>query len=165
MQVVVIYSQPYDSYASIAQADEYAAAAFHASSWISASTTTKGQALVTATRVLDRQRWASDYETQAAREGVQGIADACVEMAIALVDGSELQSEQSTAQKLQSISAGSVSLSYFRGAEGHPHRFPLIVHELLRSYLAGADLSIGMTATGTDGTSSTEDDFGHTEGL
>lgn len=165
MQVVIIDSQPFDSYASAAQADLYASAALHAGSWSSAPSITRGQALVTATRVLDRQLWGDAYSTQAAREGVQAIQDACIEMAIALVDGSELQSEQTTAQKLQSISAGAVSLTYFRGAEGWPHRFPLIVYELLRPYLAGADLSIGMTATGTDGVSSTEDDFGHSEGL
>lgn len=165
MQVVLVNSQPYDSYASITQADAYAAAALHAANWLAASELTKAQALVTSTRVLDRQRWASDYEEQAAREDVQAIIDACIEMSIALLDGSDLQSEQSTAQKLQSIRAGSVGLSYFRGAEGRPHRFPLIVAELLRDYLVGADFALGMVATGTDGTSSTEDDFGYSEGL
>lgn len=165
MQTVVIGSQPYDSYASLAQADAYLAAALHAAAWADETDDARGQALVTATRVLDRQRWADAYSTQALREDVAAVQEACIEMALALVDGSELQSEQSTAQKLQSIKAGSVSLTYFRGAEGRPQRFPLIVSELLCDYLAGADLSIGSVATGTDGTSSTEDDFGHSEGL
>lgn len=165
MEVVLIDSQPYDSYESVEGADAYLAAAIHATNWSSASDTTKAQALVTATRVLDRQRWADAYDTQAEREGVEAIMNACSEMALALVDGSELQSEQSTAQKLQTIKAGSVSLTYFRGAEGRAYRFPLIVSELLRDYLAGSDLSIGMTAAGTGGVSSTDDDFGHSGGL
>lgn len=165
MQQVTIDSAAYDSYASLAQADAYLAASSHAASWADKTDDEKGQYLVTATRVLDRQSWADAYDTQAEREDVQAVRDACVEMALALADGSDLQSEQTTAQKLQSIKAGSVSLTYFRGAEGRPHRFPLIVSELLRDYLAGANLSIGGVATGTDGTSSTDDDFGHTEGL
>lgn len=165
MQVVMVDSQPYDSYVTVAAADDYLAASIHGASWSSASTLTKGQALVTATRILDRQRWAGAYDTQAEREAVSAIQDACIEMALALVDGSDLQTEALTGQKLQSIKAGSVSLSYFRGADGRPRRFPLIVHELLKGYLAGSNLNIGMTATGVDGVSSTADDFGHTEGF
>lgn len=167
MEIVLIDSQPFDSYASVEQADEYLAASFHAgTTWSGASATTKGQALVTATRILDRQRWAAAYDTQAEREVEDGIIDASIEMALALVDASDLQTEQVTGQKLQSITAGSVSLTYFRGAEGRPHRFPTIVHELLRDYLAGADFSVVGKATGTDGEPApTADDLGHTEGV
>lgn len=163
MEVVLVDSQPYDAYASVAQADLYLAAAIHAgTTWTGASDNTKGQALVTATRILDRQRWADAYDTQAEREDVAAIQDASVEMALALVDGSDLQTEQQTGQKLQSIRAGSVALSYFRGAEGTPTRFPTIVNELLRDYLAGDTATMVGVATGVGGTSSTEDDFGHT---
>lgn len=155
----------FDSYASLAEADQYLAAASHASVWSGKTDDEKGQFLATATRVMDRQRWSAAYDTQAEREDVQDIRDACVELALALADGSELQSEQNTAQKLQTITAGSVSLTYFRGAEGRAQRFPLAAQELLRPYLAGAGLSAGMKATGTGGTSSTEDDFGHSGGL
>lgn len=166
MQTILIGSQPYDAYRTVAQADTYLAAAFHAgTTWSGASTANKGQALITATRILDRQKWAAAYDTQAEREDVTKIQEASMEMALALIDGADFQTEEVTGQKLQSITAGSVSLTYFRGAEGRPHRFPTIVNELLRDYLAGAGLSIGMVATGTDGVSSTADDFGHTEGL
>lgn len=167
MEVVTIDSQAFDSYASLAQAETYLAAAVHAgTSWTGATDDSKGKALVTATRILDRQRWAAAYDTQAEREGVQAIQEACIEMALALLDGSDLQTEQTTAQKLQSIKAGSVALSYFRGAEGRPHRFPTIVQELLRDYLTGGGSSeLGGVSYGVDGVSSTEDDFGHTESI
>lgn len=166
MESVAIGSNPYDSYATVEQADAYLAAALQAGTdWSSASETTKAQALATATRVLDRQRWADGYTTQAERAAVQQIADACIEMALSLVQGSSLQSEQTTAQKLQSIRAGSVSLTYFRGAEGAPLRFPLIVFELLRDYIAGATFAVGMQSSGTDGISVTGDTLGHTEGM
>lgn len=166
MQDVLIGSATYQSYASLSYADEYLAAALHADAdWSDATDDSKGRALVTMTRILDRQRWASGYATQAERAAVDGIVTACIEGALALLAGSDFQSEQSTAQKLESLRAGSVTLTYFRGAEGVPHRFPQIVHELLRDYLAGSDQSLAGQATGTAGTSSTEDDFGHTGGL
>lgn len=164
MEVIIIDSQPFDSYRTVTQADGYLAAALHALNWSSASAMTKAQALVTATRLLDRQRWASDYDAQTERFAVQSILNACCEIALALVDGSDIQSEQSTAQKLQSIRAGSVSLTYFRGAEGTPTRFPVIINELLRDYLVGgATLVVSGQATGVGGTSSTDDDFGHSD--
>lgn len=172
MQTVLIGSQPYDSYASVDEADAYLAASLHAGTdWSGASDTTKAQALATATRILDRQRWVDAYAdadlatAQALRVVVINIVDACIEMALALVQGSDLQTEATTAQKLASIKAGSVALTYFRGAEGRPQRFPQIVAELLRDYLAGADLAVSPQATGVDGTSSTDDDFGHTRGF
>jgi len=166
MKTVDIGADEYDSYADADDADSYLAASVHAgTTWSGASAASKGQALVTATRILDRQKWGSAYGTKALRFAVQDIIDASVEMALALLEGSDLQSEQSTAQKLQTIKAGSVSLTYFRGAEGSAHRFPTIVHELLRDYLAGADLGLAGVATGVSGISSTEDDFGHTRGL
>lgn len=166
MKTVDVGADSYSTYADEDDADLYLAAALHAgTTWSSLSSTTKAQALVTATRILDRQKWAAGYTTQALRFAVTNIINASIEMALALVAGSDFQSEQSTGQKLQSIRAGSVSLSYFRGAEGTPHRFPLIVHELLRDYLAGADLSLAGVATGVTGTSVTGNDFGHTEGI
>lgn len=166
MEAVLISSQPYDSYSTVTQADDYLAASFHAGTdWDDASATTKAQALVTATRILDRQTWVAAYDTQAERAGVEAIQNASIEMALALVQGSELQSEATTAQKLSSIRAGSVALTYFRGAEGRPRRFPQIVDELLRDYLGGTDLTVSPQATGLGGVSSTEDDFGHTGGI
>ena len=165
METVLISSQLFVSYRTVAQADLYLSAAVHAANWEAATSTTRAQALITATRILDRQRWGGAYDTQVERFEVQDILDACCEMALALVDGSDFQTEQTTEQKLQSITAGSVSLSYFRGAEGRPHRFPTIVNELLRDYLVGGDSALLPVATGVGGTSSTEDDFGHTEGI
>lgn len=166
MEVIMIGSQPYDSYASLAYADQYLAASISgAADWSAAEESTREQALVTSTRVLDRQRWRPAYDTQAEREGVQDIIDASVEMALALVQGSSLQTAQNTAQALQSIKAGSVALSYFRGAEGRALRFPLPVWELLRDYLAGGDATFGAVASGTDGVTVTGANLGFTEGL
>lgn len=162
-------------------ADNYHALAQN-TTWMAYNVSAREGYLVRATRILNRQRWLGEkYDSAQAlvwpRSGTgvdgveddavpQAIQDACAELALMIGSGSyDVENDANQAQKLQSIKAGSVGLTYFRGAEGRPHRFPLIVNELLRDYLAGGDLSIGMTATGTDGVSSTEDDFGHAEGL
>lgn len=174
----------YTVYANQETADAYLEAAQHAATWRASTTTDddKARALVTATRLLDRQRWKGDKtdSSQAhawprSNTGVTGVVDnqipeavtnACIELALALLDGSDVQSEQTTEQKLQSIRAGSVSLTYFRGAEGPPRRFPLIVHELLRDYLAGAGVdTLGMKVTGASAESRTGQDFGIVRGL
>ena len=173
METVSIGSQPYSAYASLAHADQYLAASQHAgTTWSAATDTNQAQALITATRILDRQRWRDAYAdddlatAQALRFAVQNIKDACVEMALALLDGSELQTEQNTAQKLSSIRAGSVSLSFVTGGtEGAAHRFPTIIHELLRDYLVGGSETLTAAASGVSGESLTENDLGHTGGI
>lgn len=148
-------------YANIDTADVYMAGAIHGANWEAADVDTKGQGLVTATRILDRQKWQSAYDTFAEREVVQDIIDASIEMALSLIDGSTIQTAQNQAQLNQEIKAGSVMLKFFRGAEGTPLRFPTIVHELLRDYLAGGNVTVTGIATGTGGITSTDDDFGY----
>jgi hypothetical protein len=173
----------FEVYADVADADAYLDAALHGQAdWDALDDDAKARALVTATRTLDRQAWRGEKTDPAQalawpRTGTgvagvednavpQGVVDASIELALALAQGSEVQNEQNTGQKLQSIKAGSVALTYFRGADGVPVRFPLIVQELIRAYLAGAGLSIAMKATGVLGTpSASVDDFGHTEGI
>lgn len=154
MATVTIGTVDYTTYADVVEADEYAAAAIHATAWRAADETTKEMALVTSTRLLDRQAWVgektdADQELEWPRSntGVEGIeddvvpqqvVDASIEIAIALVDGSQMQTQQSTANNIQSLRAGSVGITYFQGAEGSPLRFPLIVDELLRGLLVGS---------------------------
>jgi len=185
MVAVLIDSITYNAYASVDTADDYINAAFgdNADSWRALSDDdTKARLLVTATRTLDRQKWkgtktdadqALDWpRKETGITGVtnntvpQDIVDASIEMAVALLGGSDLQNVQTTEQKVQSLKAGSVSLTYFRGADGVSHRFPQIIHELVAPYLAGASASLSSSsATGTGGKSVTNDDFGFTEGL
>jgi len=127
----------YPVYASEDTAEAYAAVAMHAVAWPTATEDDKVRALITSARILDRQRWKPEYDTYAERLAVTNIVNASIELAIGLLDGAEVQSEQNTSQKIASMSAGPVSISYFPGAWGAQLRFPLIVHELLRDYLLG----------------------------
>lgn len=170
----------YEVYADLAMADAYMEFAFHGDTWRALTGTTgddsKERALVTATRLLNRQLWLGQLAV-AGQElawprintGVEGVTDtvippdivtAAIEIALALVDGSEVQNEQNTGQKIQSLQAGSVGITFFRGAEGVALRFPLIVWELIKKYLTGASAIAGIIVSGTDGESVTRHDFG-----
>lgn len=162
MPTVTIDSTEFTVYADVGEADEYALGAIHATTWRDSTTTntTKAMALVTATRLLDRQSWVDDYDTVAERQASEDIVNASIELAFALVDGSPVQNDQSIAQTIQQLKAGSVGITYFRGAEGSPNRFPQIVHELLVGKLkAGSDFIAGALSYGTDGESVTGNDF------
>lgn len=180
--VVSLDSGDYSVYADVDAADEYLGATTHATTWQALTDDdVKGQALVTATRLLDRQRWRGKKTDPAqplawprTDTGVAGVVDdeipqditsASIELASALIDGSDVQNVQNTSQKIQALRAGSVSITYFRGAEGQPIRFPMIVWELLRDYLASS-LRVGLTeSTGTSKETQSEEDFGFSHGL
>jgi len=184
MPLIEEFDDPIEVYADIDMADLYLQAAFHGDNWDAQSDDQKGKALVTATRLLDRQIWIGDktypdQELQWPRinTGIDevdvdssavptDIVNASIEIALALVNGSTVQDDPNTTQKLSSLSAGSVSLVYYHGSDPTtPQRFPQIVYELTRKYLAGSTPAISGVATGTDGCSITSKDFGVNQGF
>lgn len=131
-----IGADTYTVYADEDTADTYAAAAYHAEEFRNATLLDRQMALVTATRLLDRQLWRDGYTTFAERAVVQNIIDASIEIAIDIINGSDMQNQSTNATLERSISAGSVSITNFRGVQNYT-RFPTIVQELLRDYLTG----------------------------
>lgn len=195
MPTITIGSNAYEVYADVSEADEYFAAAIHAANWTAAETTTKQQALVTATRMFDRTCWQGEKTDEGSqplswpRSGLtdsdgNAIPDIIVpdfiingffELALSLVDGSTVQTNATPgAQGLQIIKAGSVMLQYFRGAESlqaQQDRFPLPVMEYVGAYLCGANFALTGVATGASSgtddndTSVTGDRYGYNEGI
>lgn len=190
MPSIDINGQAYESYATLEEADTYFAAAIHAANWSAASTATKQQALITATRMFDRTCWLgdpTDTGSQALAWPRTGISDVdsltipenvingFYELALSLVDGSTVQTNSTPgAQDKQIIKAGSVMIQYFRGAESlnaQQDRFPLPVMEYIGSYLCGADFQLVGVATGSSSgtdnndTSVTGDNYGYNEGI
>lgn len=165
--VVKIGEINFQSYGTLQEADNYLMGATHASSWRDlTSDDDKKRLLVTATRLINRQRFKDAYNTFDLRVEEENIVNACFELAVALQDGSDVQETPNNAPKLSSIRAGSVALTYFMGFQPtSPSRFPQIVQELLRDYLNLGMGTLSGVATGTDGESVTENDFGFNRGL
>ena len=185
--VIITSGNQYHTYASVEQADLYLTANFLATAWFDMTEDQKGQLLVTATRLFDRQCWLGEKTDASTPQplawprmntGIEGVIDSevpqdivngSIEMAFAILDGSEaINSQVPGAQKLRSIAAGSVNLSWFRGAEGiaaEEGRFPLPVQELVGKYLCGSQGIGGLFVSGTDGESVANDDLGYNEGI
>lgn len=180
--LVTVDSQAYPAYADLDDADAYLAPSLHAAGWVAATEERRAQALVTMTRILDRQSWLGQ-PTDEAQElawprtgtGVAGVEDdevpediarATIEGALALLDGSDMQTAVGS-PVLQSIRAGSVALTYYIGAgsDTTAQRFPLVVQELVRRYLSGYGPGRSGMSSGTDGCSVTDRNFGFGGGL
>lgn len=176
---VTIGPKSYQSYATIAQADNYLAADFNASAWQAGEDDdAKGRALVSATRVLERQSWIgdkaeSDQDLAWPRTGtgIDGVEDdeipadivsASIELANIIFTGTDVANttqEQSTKRQ----KAGSVEIEYFRSFDD-PSRFPRTVQELISKYLAGSGYS-GVITSGTDSCSTFDTNFAPTRAL
>lgn len=178
---VLIVSNQYPVYADIVEADDFMRADPNYATWDALGDETQGRYLVAATRLIDRQRFPGD-KTSSSQElewprtdtGIDGVVStevpakiiqACTLLAYTMSQGSEVDTEQNQGQKIQSLKAGSVGITYFRGAEGIPTRFPTNIQELLRDYLEGASDSISAATTGADGETITGTDYSYTEGL
>lgn len=169
---VTIGATTYEVYADIPTADAYLEGQITADTWRASDETTKARALVSATRLIDRQVWQGEktdsyQESAFPRTGLtdadgvevdsttvpQQVVDATCELASAMVDGSNVQdSSQPGENTTQSLRAGSVAISYFRSIQGLGQRFPQIIWELLGLWLAGSQGgTLGCVSHGTGG--------------
>jgi hypothetical protein len=156
-----------NSYISVDDADGYFEDALHAGSWSEATSGVRAQSLVTATRMLDRQKWrgsktTSDQDLAWPRSGlsdVEGLPidpdevpdfmlDATCELALALIEDADIQNQADTGSNISRLKAGPAEIQYFASGTSGP-RFPIIIHELIGSYLAGSTLPLPF-ASGTD---------------
>lgn len=172
MPSVTINGVNYTSYVDLADADTYLAAQIEATSWATATNDQRGIALVTMSRIIDRQIWQGspvDFAANGAfpRNGIvypdgtpvpntvvpQEIINGVCEGASLLLNGSPLQDSASTFNPQKSIKAGSVEIVNFRQVGPQP-RFPPQVQELVGFWLGGGDSGLmGSVATGTCGES------------
>lgn len=141
-------------YISRADAVTYFTELIHGGDFLSADDADKDKALITATKMLDRQEWVGSktsptQELDWPRTGVsdpegnavasdsvpQFILDATCELALALLQDLTVQTNADTSANIRSLKAGSAEIEYFKGTSGP--RFPTIVHELVWFYLSG----------------------------
>lgn len=161
-----------NSYVSRADATTYFASTLRSADWVAVVDATKDLALMTATRMLDRQTWSGEKYSGAQalewpRSGVtdkygeavtesavpQSIIDATCELALALTADATIETKKNTSSNIKSLKAGEAGLSYFRPVSGG--RFPTIVQELVGQFLASGTAG-GISApmvTGNDGES------------
>lgn len=148
--------------------------------------TTQRQAMVSATKLMDRTPWLGSKTAPAQpidwpRTGItdcegqpvdpadtpqdilDGFAELCDELA---GDPDTVQDNASTGSNNKKLKAGSVEIEYFRSTLNQGSRFPQRVQEYFRCYLQGAGSSAAGLASGTDGVSAYgPDSFGLRDGF
>ena len=157
MGTVTIGGASYDVYGTLAGAVTHWQAGLGAPAvaWGDANEAARSKALVNAYRLLERQRWLTEYNTFLLRDAVVKIQEASYEIAgVLLVDPSLLTSETS-GKNIKSVGgAGVPTVEFFNPTLGITGRFPINIQELLADYLAGESGGVvsGSFSSGTDGT-------------
>lgn len=179
---VTIDSVAYDTYRTLAQANEYLNASItsQAVAWRAATDDTKRRALVEATRYLDTILWKGnktdedqELEWPRSNTGVDGLGTteipvginkACMELAAMFISDSDLRSnlDQVDAKRLK---AGSVEIEYFRGSTVQTRTaLPKTIVPYVRALIA-ATRTAGLTAYGTSRQTDFDNDYGFSRGL
>lgn len=163
---ITISSVDYYVYAltanAVDDADDYFAAALNATGWTGATTLTKQQGLISATRLIDRAlifsgtktvssqalQWPRDDATcrdDAVTDGTtpDNIALATFELALALINDPTLLTSNSSGSNTKRAKAGSAEVEYFRPTIGTSVdvRLPRQVWDLLGCYTTAANVS------------------------
>jgi hypothetical protein len=191
----VIGANSYDVYIDLADANAYLAASLSSSgqAWVAPTTsdTLRTQGLVAATRWLDSGQWQGSKtdpanDLQFPRSGLvyadgvpvdpatlpPPLADACAELAAALVADPDLRDElQNPVPK--HLAAGSVNIDFFRplgitrGAKDVQVLtfFPTLIMDMLGMWLQGSAGQTGPVITGTDKRNPLDDNFGFVHGF
>lgn len=179
MGTVTIGVDDYTIMGTLAGAKTYAAGAVGAGpdAWSALATDDlKEKYLIAATRYLYRQQWqgtptVTDQTTAFPRDGVIGPSGEAVtdgttplnliyaeyEMAFALAADSAVNTAVDSGSNIQSLTAGPVSISYFRATIGEnagASKMPANVMDLISAYLANAQDSGAAVAYGFDHTCS-----------
>jgi hypothetical protein len=132
MPSVTINTVDYPVYESVADADAYLAADFsRAAGWAALTGDDKPMALVSATRLLQRQSWRDGVpDTEAAP---QAVADATALLAADIALKPALGDSGSTASNVKAVGAGSAKVEFFRPSAGQV--LPSAAYDLLRGLL------------------------------
>lgn len=171
MGSVVIGGNTFQIYGTEAGADTYWSAGLGegADAWVAAATGDRQkQALVAATRLLDRQSWLGtpvgtpviDVVLQWPRSGIDGVSSlsvpdavdkACYELAAALLVDSDIQTQATTGSNLKRVKADTVEAEFFQGTLGITGPLPKQVMDLIGQWLAGSSVAAGSVISyGTD---------------
>ncbi len=168
-----------NSYVARTDADAYLADSLRAGAeWEFLDETTKDRALVTAARLLERQRWTGTktVSTQAMqwprtgavdRDGEpiddttvpNAVKEAQMELAYELTADGAQETKSDTGDRTKRLKAGDVEVEYFAEDRATNTRFPTVVTELLIGLLAGSGATVVPYASGTD-VEATDIDFG-----
>lgn len=158
-----------NSYVSNSDADTYFGDRLNSGKWTDADETTQDQALVTATSIIEREKFlgartSDSQDLEFPRTGLtdrygDAVADnaipeevklATYEMAISLLTNSALQTKGNVSSSRKSVTTGEVEVEYFANKDPRGSAtLPPVVYQYLK-YFIDNSYSVGVVAYGTD---------------
>ena len=169
METVTIASTSFDTYATIVQADDYLLASIDFAAWDANEDDAKSRFLVSATRLLDRQSWQSDYNTQAERESITDIVNASILLANEFSNGNTaLLGFGASEAEVKRLKAGSVETENFRSFNSKSFTgskttdFPDAILAMLKPYLKNQSFDAFAASFGVSGVGIASADYGLT---
>lgn len=184
---ITIGGETYVSYATVAEADAYLAVdPTRGPSWSPLTNDEKGTFLVSATRRLDLLNWKGEktggatQENEWPRTGVtyedgtpvptndvpKEVENACILTAGSINLDPEVSNQGGTGTNTKKVEAGSAKVTFFRPQSGVAYQ-DTTAYTLIRPFLESSTSTLGILASGTDGTSTFEDEtrWDRTEGF
>lgn len=120
----------------------------------------KKQTLATAVRYLNAQNWQRDYDTFEKRDTVPAFEQAEYELAALIASDASFLNETDQGSNIQSLGAGSASISFFNPTTKNAAKLPPTIMRLVGQYLAGAGSGV---ATGPSQSGSSVNPFSKCE--
>lgn len=183
MATITIGSVTYTVYSDISDADDYFNGSTRFSDWDGLTTDEKGRALVSSTRLLERQTWQgnktdSGQDLAFPRTGLTDrdgneVDDSTIpadvieasQLLALFIHLEELNEQTSSTEDLNKrIKAGSVEIEKFRADKDTVKKFPNQIIELIGAFLASQTIIAGSLSFGTDG-EALDDEFNFSGGF
>jgi hypothetical protein len=182
MATITISGNDYTTYSNLSDAEDYFVGSTEYSTWDDYTDLQKERALISATRLLDRQSWQGSKDDDAqtldfprtgltcngedvtAAESLAYAVEASQLLALDLLTGTTDTATGTNESLTKRLKADTVEIEYFRVNPGSVTRFSKDVMEVVGCFLSsGVPLSSSI-ATGTDGTA-LDDDFSLSTGF
>ena len=182
MATITISGNDYTTYSNLADADDYFIGSTDYTTWDGYTDLEKERALISATRLIDRQPWqgSKDDEDQTldfprtgltcngsdvtADDSLELAVEASQLLALDLLTGATDTSTNTNESLTKRLKADTVEIEYFRADPSAITRFSSDVMELIGCFLSSAVPLSSSIATGTDGTA-LDDDFSLSKGF
>ena len=171
MSTVEIGTNTYFTYATRDEADAYLLPTSYNATWSALQPDEQSGFLVESARIIDRQKWKADYDTQEKREVVEGIVNGSILIAAMLASGeADFVAKATTASSTKRLKAGSAEVEYFRDfSQSSQNRFPVSLMELFGVYLGtngSASAPVGGSfVSGVSGCSLASQPWGYSLGI
>lgn len=146
-----------DIYGTLAAAKQYIATKFGETyaAWraLDPDDDDRKRTLITAKAYIDSHVWSDEADTVAERDAITAFVDASYELAVMILADPSIIEAADQGSNIQSLGAGSASISFFHPTTKNADPLPPILMRLIGSYLGAASSGGPVGGSGQSGSS------------